>query len=191
MEEIPPKLTYIWGHFPIKSRITHETVHRRARPFGNSFGFPRRREYEGIGAGTENAQVVFQLGKAFVAALAEAKDPLDDMEDVLDLNLSSFVQSRNTQNDERKRFLEPEVAALLRAALRQPPLQRLGLGRLPGKCYTGRPTRQVEACLIPIAVGGSTTAFSRCSVKTGENRNVCPGFGQFRFPDRQTFTPPG
>ena len=56
------------------------------------------------------------------------------------MNLSSFVQSRNTQNDERKRFLEPEVATLPRTVSRQPPLQRLGLGRLSGKCYNELPT---------------------------------------------------
>ena len=33
--------------------------------------------------------------------------------------------------------------------------------------------------MIPIAVGASTPAFSRRSVKTGGNRNVSPGFGQF------------
>ena len=91
------------------------------------------------------------------------------------LNLSSFVQSRNTQNDEQKRFLEPEVATLPRTAPRQPPLQRLGLGGLSGKCYTGRPTGSVSACLIPIAVGGPATAFSRRSVKTGGNRNASSG----------------
>ena len=91
------------------------------------------------------------------------------------LNLSSFVQSRNTQNDERKRFLEPEVATLPRTAPRQPPLQRLGLGRLSGKCYNELPTGSVSACLIPVAVGGPATAFSRRSVKTGGNRNASPG----------------
>jgi hypothetical protein len=91
------------------------------------------------------------------------------------VNLSSFVQSRNTQNDERKRFLEPEVATLPRTTPRQPPLQRLGLGRLSGKCYTDRPTGLAEAGLIPIAVGGSSTAFSRRSVKTGGNRNASSG----------------
>ena len=91
------------------------------------------------------------------------------------VNLSSFVQSRNTQNDERKRFLEPEVATLPRTAPRQPPLQRLGLGRLSGKCYNELPTGWVSACLIPIAVGGPATAFSRRSVKTGGNRNASSG----------------
>ena len=91
------------------------------------------------------------------------------------MNLSSFVQSRNTQNDERKRFLEPEVATLPRTAPRQPPLQRLGLGRLSGKCYNELSTGSVSACLIPIAVGGPATAFSRRSVKTGGNRNASSG----------------
>ena len=86
--------------------------------------------------------------------------------------LSRFVQSRNNQNDERKRFLEPEVATLPRTAPRQPPLQRLGLGKLSGKCYTGRPTRLVEACRISIAVGSSAAAFSRRSVKTGWNKKT-------------------
>ena len=92
------------------------------------------------------------------------------------LNLSSSVQSRNTQRSERQqRFPEPEVVILIRTAPRQPP--RSGcLGRLSGKCYTGKSTGQVEACLIPIAVGGSATAFSRRSVKTGGNRNVSPDF---------------
>ena len=93
------------------------------------------------------------------------------------LNLSSSVQSRNTQRSERQqRFPEPEVVILIRTAPRQPP--RSGcLGRLSGKCYTGKSTGLVEACLIPIAVGGSSTAFSRRSVKTGGNRNVSPDFG--------------
>ena len=92
------------------------------------------------------------------------------------LNLSSSVQSRNTQRSERQqRFPEPEVVILIRTAPRQPP--RSGcLGRLSGKCYTGKSTGLVEACLIPIAVGGSSTAFSRRSVKTGGNRNVSPDF---------------
>jgi len=98
-----------------------------------------------------------------------------DLTYVIEVNLSSSVQSRNTQNDERKRFLEPEVVALIRTAPRQPPLQRHGLGGLSGKCYTGRTTGLAEACLIPIAVGGPATAFSRRSVKTGGNRNVSPG----------------
>ena len=67
----------------------------------------------------------------------------------------------------------------MRTAPRQPPLQRLGLGRLSGKCYTGKPTDSVEVCLIPIAVGGPAAAFSRRSAKTGGNRNVSPSFGQF------------
>ena len=92
------------------------------------------------------------------------------------MNLSSSVQSRNTQRSERQqRFPEPEVVILIRTAPRQPP--RSGcLGRLSGKCYTGKSTGLVEACLIPIAVGGSSTAFSRRSVKTGGNRNVSPDF---------------
>ena len=51
----------------------------------NSFGFPRRCEHEEVGAGAENVQMGFQLGKALVSGLAEAKDALDDVEDVLDL----------------------------------------------------------------------------------------------------------
>ena len=51
----------------------------------DSFGFPRRREHEEVGAGAENVQVGFQLGEALVTGLSEAKDALDDVEDVLDL----------------------------------------------------------------------------------------------------------
>ena len=50
----------------------------------DSFGFPRRREHEEVGAGTKNIQVGFQLGQALVAGLAKPKDALDDVEDILD-----------------------------------------------------------------------------------------------------------
>ena len=115
------------------------------------------------------AENIAKLMRSRKNALCRAADS------VLRLNLSSSVQSRNTQRSERQqRFPEPEVVILIRTAPRQPP--RSGcLGRLSGKCYTGKSTGQVEACLIPIAVGGSSTAFSRRSVKTGGNRNASPG----------------
>ena len=88
------------------------------------------------------------------------------------LNLSRKVQSRNTQNGKPQRFPEPEADARSRSAPRQPPRQRLGLDRLSGKCYPGLPTGPETARLIPIAVGGSSIAFSRRSVKTGGIRNA-------------------
>ena len=63
--------------------------------------------------------------------------------------------------------------------------RRLGLGRLSGKRYTGKPTGSVDVCLIPTAVAGSTIAFSRRLSKlagpgmiaTVSDRNVGPDFG--------------
>ena len=53
--------------------------------FSDSFGFPRRREHEEVGAGAENVQVGFQLGQTAIARFSEPEDALDDMEDVFDL----------------------------------------------------------------------------------------------------------
>ena len=50
-----------------------------------SFGSPRRRKHEEVGAGTENVQVGFQFGQTAIARLPEPEDTLDDVEDVLDL----------------------------------------------------------------------------------------------------------
>ena len=93
-------------------------------------------------------------------------------------------------NHDRERFLEPEVVILIRTAARQPPRQRLGLGRLSGKCYTGKPTESEEACLISIAVGSSAHSIFPAFCQDWREQERQPRLRDMRFPEGQILTLP-